>query len=958
MLTPLNSTTKCWLPALVAVATGFCALSARGEIVVDGLTTKSTHTGSATFTVPSEAGFGIVPKLDGVAIPLDAPHTESGPGYHELFVVKTPDGGGAAEERTVQFIVRDPARPSSDNGMPTWTPRPATDAPTAVLDATDVAVFMPSTIAPGASFPVVVRLTAPATGEIARLNGTALLSDATGRSTAIKLRRGAGAAAWTMPDAGPLTLTLRLGTRSISRQINPYDHPPESLSGTLAASRTFAAGARVSVGADTTVPAGMTLRFEAGCVVRLAAGATIDVLGNLEIAGTTGDPVLFAPADPAQAWGGFFLHGGSATATVAGAMLTGAGADQSWMSAHGFHSHRDEQAVFCFDAGTSGGTCTATLADTWIVDNPLGQAAHGRNAEITFSRCVIQRTRTSGQFNGGAVTVLDSHAMEFPVDSPEFVDGDNDAFYLTSGTHRIERSVLGWTKDDGIDCGGSETGTLTVVDCWVEGCFHEGFALSGNKVVTISGTVSTGNGQGIECGYSGSTAGRPDVTATDCLVAGNAHGARYGDNYDWTYHGKLAVADSLLLHNIADVFGYEWDSWAYRSADMTIENNIVTAALDRHPANTPLDPDAHAPLVAAFIDQPAAARGFAVADRPAQNPRSGYGGSVGLRLDRAASESLSIPWRVVAKPDMNSGAEIDVASGTLEFLPGQDFAALDLPPLDGAAAAAEWVGVLFDATPAAVPTGTASCHFLDLPGPPDPTLVAFGSDWRYLADGTDQGTAWRDPGFDASAWPAGPAELGYGDGDEATNTGYAGTSSSKNATTYFRHSFDVADPATVASLSLDLLYDDGAVVYLNGQRVAATPGMPAGDPAYDFYVGSASSENATATFSIPVSALAAGANTLAVEIHQANASSSDISFDLELVATPAQGTTIGETSARIDSRLHWFWTTPGVVPESSPDLRTWTERPDLASPILVEPTPYGPAREFFRLKIPTQKTNG
>jgi len=81
-------------------------------------------------------------------------------------------------------------------------------------------------------------------------------------------------------------------------------------------------------------------------------------------------------------------------------------------------------------------------------------------------------------------------------------------------------------------------------------------------------------------------------------------------------------------------------------------------------------------------------------------------------------------------------------------------------------------------------------------------------------------------------------------------------------------------------------------------------------------------------------------------------------FDLELVATPAQGSTIEETSARIDSRLHWFWTTPGVVPESSPDLRTWTERPDLASPILVEPTPSGPAREFFRLKIPTQKTNG
>ena len=30
----------------------------------------------------------------------------------------------------------------------------------------------------------------------------------------------------------------------------------------------------------------------------------------------------------------------------------------------------------------------------------------------------------------------------------------------------------------------------------------------------------------------------------------------------------------------------------------------------------------------------------------------------------------------------------------------------------------------------------------------------------------DQGTAWRDPGFDDSGWASGNAELGYGDGDE------------------------------------------------------------------------------------------------------------------------------------------------------------------------------------------------
>ncbi len=75
------------------------------------------------------------------------------------------------------------------------------------------------------------------------------------------------------------------------------------------------------------------------------------------------------------------------------------------------------------------------------------------------------------------------------------------------------------------------------------------FALSGDKVVTITGTVSTNNGQGLEVGYSntGSALLRPDATATGCLLVGNAHGARYGDNYDWTYRGKLDIGSSLIL---------------------------------------------------------------------------------------------------------------------------------------------------------------------------------------------------------------------------------------------------------------------------------------------------------------------------------------------------------------------------------------------------------------------------
>src|SRR5439155_174271 len=49
-----------------------------------------------------------------------------------------------------------------------------------------------------------------------------------------------------------------------------------------------------------------------------------------------------------------------------------------------------------------------------------------------------------------------------------------------------------------------------------------------------------------------------------------------------------------------------------------------------------------------------------------------------------------------------------------------------------------------------------------------PALVASGADWKYLDDGSDQGVAWREPAFDDSGWTNGPAQLGYGDGDETT----------------------------------------------------------------------------------------------------------------------------------------------------------------------------------------------
>ncbi len=172
------------------------------------------------------------------------------------------------------------------------------------------------------------------------------------------------------------------------------------------------------------------------------------------------------------------------------------------------------------------------------------------------------------------------------------------------------------------------------------------------------------------------------------------------------------------------------------------------------------------------------------------------------------------------------------------------------------------------------------------------TLVSSNSVWKYLDNGSDQGTAWVAPDFDDSSWASGPAELGYGDGPdnpsrpEATMVSYGNDPQNKYITTYFRHSFVVTNAAGYSDMLIQVLRDDGAVVYLNGVEVGRF-NMPDGPVNYLTTAPNASDDGMFFFPAlIPVSLLVDGTNVLAVEIHQTNPTSSDISFDLDLRALP------------------------------------------------------------------------
>jgi hypothetical protein len=171
----------------------------------------------------------------------------------------------------------------------------------------------------------------------------------------------------------------------------------------------------------------------------------------------------------------------------------------------------------------------------------------------------------------------------------------------------------------------------------------------------------------------------------------------------------------------------------------------------------------------------------------------------------------------------------------------------------------------------------------------DTVLVAKGATWKYLDTGVNQGTAWRAVSFADTTWKSGAAQLGYGDGDEATVVSYGPQASRKYITTYFRKTVNVTNPAQFTSLLMNLLRDDGAVVYINGVEVYRN-NLPAGVIAASTLattaISGAEETTAYAQATLPVTGLVAGANVIAVEIHQNQGASSDLSFDLELIARP------------------------------------------------------------------------
>jgi len=170
-----------------------------------------------------------------------------------------------------------------------------------------------------------------------------------------------------------------------------------------------------------------------------------------------------------------------------------------------------------------------------------------------------------------------------------------------------------------------------------------------------------------------------------------------------------------------------------------------------------------------------------------------------------------------------------------------------------------------------------------IPIPPAVKLVDRGSAWTYHDDGTEPEKGWQLPAFDDSAWRSGPAQLGYGNEDEATTLSFGADPEKKPVTYYFRHEFQIPQGFDQSGeLKLSLLVDDGAIVSLNGPEVGRVR-MPSGEVRHDTLANAHAGEP-TPLDEIRISSkhLRSGQNVLAVEVHQVARESSDLSLELEL----------------------------------------------------------------------------
>ena len=185
------------------------------------------------------------------------------------------------------------------------------------------------------------------------------------------------------------------------------------------------------------------------------------------------------------------------------------------------------------------------------------------------------------------------------------------------------------------------------------------------------------------------------------------------------------------------------------------------------------------------------------------------------------------------------------------------------------------------------------------------TIVDANTTWSYLDDGTDPSAgdsnrhSWSLNSFDDSAWKTAAGKFGSKKGalnDLGSDGTYVPTvllnlyidgSATPTVPAYFFRTSVTLDADATGTVNGTIYYDDSAIVYINGTRVA---GFYADSLTTNLsYGGSSATAPLKGEFTADATLLKAGENTIAVEVHNATNSSSDIWFSATEISIDPSG---------------------------------------------------------------------
>ena len=482
-------------------------------------------------------------------------------GYYHLEVYET--NRTVTPSAVIRLVILDKERGEAEWGLPPWTPEGVKPGR---IEEQEITVICPSRVPADHGFPVVVvsggDLTLSTDNFQAELGGNNFL-----------IKRGVGSGWLSTEDMGPEA--LKIDHRSFPVQPEVIDNSPNLLSGTLRDDFTLETLSYWHIDESLIIPAGMTLTIEQGVFLTIAPEVDIINDGTILIKGSASEAVSILCSNPDSFWGGIIGRANGNRVEARHALISGSGfhdgGDYSW-------GHAGRQALFFCEQGE------IILDHCYLIDH-IGQIFYPRYGLLDLDYCLIQRAKTGGQANFSEVYIDHCVFTDFPDDSKDYRDEDNDGLYLNYCDALINYSYFMYAKDDGLDSGANGGGNIKVSYSRFESNFHEGAALSSGKETEklheFTNCIFTDCGQGLELGYSS-----PNhlVVADSCTFSANGVGIRYGDSYKSHHEGSIRVNSSLSINNkYHDVWNMIRESWEADTSQMSFQEVYVSEKNNMYP---------------------------------------------------------------------------------------------------------------------------------------------------------------------------------------------------------------------------------------------------------------------------------------------------------------------------------------------------------------------------------------